>query len=77
MTTDIRILSSREITTTHSNYGGREIVKNSEGLYFVTEPYRNHAGVLRYRRVGGFAEHKQVREFCQENHGRWMAITEM
>ncbi len=72
--TSIRTLPTLENVTAHSNYGGFNIVKNSEGLYFVSEPFRNHQGTLRFRNVGGWTEHKQAREYCQQHAKRWTEI---
>jgi hypothetical protein len=72
--TNIRTLPSLENVTPHSNYGGYYIVKNSEGLYFVSEPYLNHRSKLRHRNVGGWTEHRQAREYCQQNCMKWMDL---
>jgi hypothetical protein len=74
MTTAIRTLSALDQVTQHSNYGGYYIVKNGEGLYFVGEPFLNHRGEMRRRNVGGWVEHKQAREYCQQNCMNWMAL---
>lgn len=62
------------MTTLHSNYGGRNIYKDEQGRYFVEEPYLNHVGKLRHRQVGGFAEHREAREYCQANYKKWMDL---
>lgn len=74
MTTELRRLDTLAIVTAHSNYGGYFIVKNDEGLFFVGEPYLNHRGELRRRNVGGWAAHREAREYCQQNAMKWMAL---
>jgi hypothetical protein len=61
-------------TTLHSNHGGYNIFKSDDGLFFVAEPYLNHAGILRYREVGGFSEHRQARDYIHQHCMDWMKL---